>query len=214
MSIINTNLLSLRAQTNIGRAQNQLSSAMERLSSGLRVNSSKDDAAGQAIGNRFLAQTTGLNQAARNANDGISLAQTAQGVLDSINNKLQRIRELTVQGLNGTLSLRDSDAIQAEINQNLQEIDRLVATSKYNGVPLLSGKAGSLELQVGAKRKRGQVYFIMFNASAITSSCSVKRPLSNCALTAATAGETLPECDKLKIAAISFKVIPAKRWQQ
>lgn len=150
MAVINTNLTSLSSQHHLGKSKAALATSMERLASGLRVNSAKDDAAGQAIGNRMQAQSTGLNQAARNANDGVSLSQTAQGVLDSINEKLQRIRELTVQGLNGTNLNRDSDSIQAEINFNLQEIDRLAATSEYNGIPLMNGQAGRIGLQVGA----------------------------------------------------------------
>lgn len=150
MAVINTNLTVLTSQQSLKRSQSALATSMERLSSGLRINSAKDDAAGQAIGNRMQAQRAGLGQAARNANDGVSLSQTAHGLLDSINNKLQRIRDLTVQGLNGTNQNRDSDAIQAEINFNLQEIDRLAATSKYNGIPLLNGQAGKIGLQVGA----------------------------------------------------------------
>lgn len=150
MAVINTNLTSLTGQHHLGKSKAALATSMERLASGSRVNSAKDDAAGQAIGNRMQAQSTGLNQAARNANDGVSLSQTAQGVLDSINEKLQRIRELTVQGLNGTVSTRDSDVIQAEINFNLQEIDRLAETAHYNGVPLMTGQAGKVDLQVGA----------------------------------------------------------------
>lgn len=123
---------------------------MERLSSGLRVNNAKDDAAGQAIGNRIQAQRSGLGQAARNANDGVSLSQTAQDVLSEVNDRLQRIRELTVQGLNGTNQNRDSDSIQAEINFNLQEIDRIAKTSNFNGIPLMTGQAGRVDLQVGA----------------------------------------------------------------
>lgn len=150
MSVINTNLASLTAQQGLKRSQSALATSMERLSSGLRINSASDDAAGQGIGNRMASQITGRAMAQRNANDGISLSQTAQGVLDSINGKLQRIRELTVQGLNGTLSTQDSDAIQAEINYNLQEIDRLASTADYNGIPLMTGQAGNVELQVGA----------------------------------------------------------------
>lgn len=154
MPVINTNLTALTSQQNLKKSQSSLATSMERLSSGLRVNSAKDDAAGQAIGNRIQAQRTGLSQAARNANDGVSLSQTTHGVLDSINDKLQRIRELTVQGLNGTNQNRDSDAIQAEINFNLQEIDRLAETSEYNGIPLMTGQAGKVDLQVGANDKQ------------------------------------------------------------
>ncbi|MAR71783.1 MULTISPECIES: flagellin [unclassified Halomonas] len=150
MTVINTNLLSLKAQQQSTRSHSQLSTTLDRLSSGLRVNSAKDDAAAQAIANRFEAQKVGIGQGARNANDGISMSQTAQGVLSSINDKLQRIRDLTVQGLNGTNQNTDSDAIQAEINQNLMEIDRLAASAEYNGIPLLDGSAGDVQLQVGA----------------------------------------------------------------
>ncbi|MDR5897372.1 flagellin FliC, partial [Larsenimonas suaedae] len=110
--VINTNTLSLQTQQNLNKSQSQLNSAIEKLSSGLRINSAKDDAAGQAIANRMSSQITGLNQASRNANDGISLAQTAEGSLDQVNDNLQRIRELTVQAQNGTNSASDVDSIQ------------------------------------------------------------------------------------------------------
>ncbi|MEA1053575.1 flagellin, partial [Lamprobacter modestohalophilus] len=151
MSVINTNLSSLTTQKSLKQNQSSLSTSMERLSSGLRVNSAKDDAAGQAIGNRLQAQRLGLGRGARNANDGISLSQTAHDVLDSINEKLQRVRELTVQSLNsGVLKTSDRDFIQAEINQNLMEIDRLAETSQFNGIPLMTGQAGRVDLQIGA----------------------------------------------------------------
>lgn len=150
MSVINTNLTALKSQGGLSRAQGQLSTAMERLSSGMRVNSAKDDAAGLAIGNRMTSQINGRGMAQRNANDGVSMSQTAQGALDQVNEKLQRIRELTVQGLNGTLQTRDGDMVQAEINQNLMEIDRLAESVSYNGIPLLTGQAGMVGLQVGA----------------------------------------------------------------
>lgn len=147
---IKTNLQSLRAQENIKKSQSDLNVAISRLSSGLRVNSAKDDAAGQAISNRFTANINGLSQAARNANDGISMAATAEGALDEINQRLQRIRQLTVQGINGSYNQGDRDSIQAEINLNLKEIDRLVEQSHFNGIPLLDGSIGSLGLQIGA----------------------------------------------------------------
>ncbi|WP_445001187.1 flagellin N-terminal helical domain-containing protein [Halomonas mongoliensis] len=150
MSVINTNLTALKGQGSLSRAQGQLATSMERLSSGMRVNGAKDDAAGQAIGNRMTSQINGRGMAQRNANDGISMSQTAQGALDQVNEKLQRIRELTVQGLNGTLQTRDSDTVQAEINQNLMEIDRLAESVGYNGIPLLTGQAGKVDLQIGA----------------------------------------------------------------
>lgn len=150
MSVINTNLSSLIGQQDLKKSQSSLATSLERLSSGLRVNSAKDDAAGQAIGNRMHAQMSGLNQASRNANDGISMSQTAQGGLDQINDKLHRIRELTVQGLNETYNGEMGDKIQAEINLGLKEINRLTKVADYNGIPLLDGTAGLKNLQVGA----------------------------------------------------------------
>jgi flagellin len=148
-AVINTNYLSLVAQNNLNNSQSALGSAIERLSSGLRINSAKDDAAGQAIANRFTANVNGLTQAARNANDGISLAQTTEGALNEINNNLQRIRELTVQAANGTNSQSDLDSIQAEIDQRLDEITRVSQQTQFNGVNVLA-KDGSLSIQVGA----------------------------------------------------------------
>ncbi|PWC17404.1 flagellin [Brenneria corticis] len=150
MAVINTNLFSLTVQKHGNKTTSSLSSAIARLSSGLRINGAKDDAAGQAIANRLTANIKGLSQAAGNANDGISLSQTAQGVLDEINNRLQRVRELTVQGLNDTYAGETGDSIQAEINLNLKEIDRLNQWASFNGIPLLDGNGGTKSLQVGA----------------------------------------------------------------
>src|SRR3546814_8403428 len=125
MSVINTNALARIAQNNLNKSQSALGSAIERLSSGLRINSAKDDAAGQAIANRFTANVRGLTQAARNANDGISIAQTTEGALNEINNNLQRVRELTVQASSGTNSPSDLESIQNEITQRLDEITRV-----------------------------------------------------------------------------------------
>lgn len=147
--VINTNSLSLITQNNINKNQSALSTSIERLSSGLRINSAKDDAAGQAIANRFQSNITGLTQAARNANDGISAAQTTEGALSEINNNLQRVRELTVQSQNGTNSQSDLDSIQDEIKSRLDEIDRVSGQTQFNGVNVLS-KDGSLKIQVGA----------------------------------------------------------------
>ncbi|WP_405078094.1 flagellin [Pectobacterium versatile] len=149
MAVVSTNLPSLNAQKNSNKSSSSLSSAIERLSSGYRINSAKDDAAGQAIANRFTANIRGLNQAARNSNDGMSMLRTAEGVLDEINSRLQRIRELTVQGLNGTNEGDVGDSIQAEINLNLKEIDRLNLWASFNGTPLLNGSGGTKALQVG-----------------------------------------------------------------
>ncbi|MBW9413869.1 FliC/FljB family flagellin [Enterobacter hormaechei] len=147
--VINTNSLSLITQNNINKNQSALSSSIERLSSGLRINSAKDDAAGQAISNRFTSNIKGLTQAARNANDGISLAQTTEGALSEINNNLQRVRELTVQASTGTNSESDLSSIQGEIKSRLEEIDRVSKQTQFNGVNVLS-KTGKMEIQVGA----------------------------------------------------------------
>lgn len=149
MSVINTNITALVAQRNLNRSQNSLQTAMERLSSGLRINSAADDAAGQAIANRMTAQVNGLSQAKRNANDGISVAQTTEGALDQINSNLQRIRKLTVQAANDTNSQSDLKSIQAEINQRLAEVNRISAQTSFNGVKVLA-KDQSLSIQVGA----------------------------------------------------------------
>ncbi|WP_370607227.1 FliC/FljB family flagellin [Citrobacter werkmanii] len=148
--VINTNSLSLLTQNNLNKSQSSLSSAIERLSSGLRINSAKDDAAGQAIANRFTSNIKGLTQASRNANDGISIAQTTEGALNEINNNLQRVRELSVQAANGTNSGSDLKSIQDEIDQRLNEINRVAEQTDFNGKKVLN-QDGQLTIQVGAK---------------------------------------------------------------
>src|SRR5947209_446465 len=148
--MINTNLASLDAQRNQSRTQNELSTAIARLSSGLRINSAKDDAAGLAITDRFTSQIRGLNQAARNANDGISLAQTAEGALASIGDNLQRIRELSVQSANATNSASDRSSLQLEVSQLTAEIDRVATQTAFNGTNLLDGSFANKAFQVGA----------------------------------------------------------------
>lgn len=147
--VINTNSLSLMAQNNLNKSQSSLGTAIERLSSGLRINSAKDDAAGQAISNRFTANIKGLTQASRNANDGISLAQTTEGALNEVNDNLQNIRRLTVQSQNGSNSDSDLKSIQDEITQRLSEINRISEQTDFNGVKVLSG-TNKLTIQVGA----------------------------------------------------------------
>ncbi|WP_074012377.1 flagellin [Candidatus Sodalis sp. SoCistrobi] len=147
--VINTNSISLMAQNNLNKSQSALGTAIERLSSGLRINSAKDDAAGQAISNRFTSNINGLTQASRNANDGISLAQTTEGALDEINDNLQAIRTLTVQSQTGTNSTSDLQSIQDEVTQRLAEIDRISQQTDFNGVKVLSSDK-SLSIQVGA----------------------------------------------------------------
>ncbi|OAT46323.1 FliC family flagellar biosynthesis protein [Proteus hauseri ATCC 700826] len=150
--VINTNVLSLVTQNNLNRSQSKLGTAIQRLSSGLRINSAKDDAAGQAISNRFTANIQGLTQAARNANDGISISQTTEGALNEINNNLLRVRELTVQAKNGSNSESDIKSIQEEINQRTAEINRISEQTQFNGVKVLS-EDSQLNLQVGALDK-------------------------------------------------------------
>ncbi len=149
MSVINTNITSMIAQKNLNASRNSLTTSMERLSSGMRINSAKDDAAGQAIANRMTAQIKGLTQAQRNANDGISIAQTAEGALNQINDNVQRIRELTVQAANGTNSDDDLASIQEEINQRLTEVDRISRETNFNGTAVLAKNQG-IAIQVGA----------------------------------------------------------------
>ena len=147
---INTNLASLTAQINLSTTQRDLQTAITRLSSGLRINSAKDDAAGLAISERFTSQISGLSQAARNANDGISLAQVAEGGLGSLSANLQRIRQLAVQSANATNSASDRAALQQEVIQLQQEIDRVATQTNFNGLNLLDGTFTAQQFQVGA----------------------------------------------------------------
>ena len=147
---INTNIISLNAQRNVNTSQTALASSMQRLSSGLRVNSAKDDAAGLAIAERMTAQVRGMNVAARNANDGISLAQTAEGALGKVSDSLQRMRELAVQSANATNSNSDKDSLDKEFGELAKEIQRVVGGTTFNGKNLLGSNAGTLDFQVGA----------------------------------------------------------------
>jgi flagellin len=149
-AIINTNVASLNAQRNLSSSQGTLNTSLQRLSSGLRINSAKDDAAGLAISERFTAQIRGLDVAARNANDGISLAQTAEGALGEVTNNLQRVRELAVQSANASNSATDRAALQTEAAQLLSEVDRVAGQTKFNGVALIDGSFTSAVFQVGA----------------------------------------------------------------
>lgn len=152
--IINTNLFSLNAQRNLNETQNALGTSLERLSSGLRINSAKDDAAGLAIAERFSAQIRGLNQAVRNANDGISFAQTAEGGLSTATSALQRIRELAVQSANDTNTASDREAINNEVQQLIAEVRRIANTTQFNGQNVLDGTSSSLSFQVGANQNQ------------------------------------------------------------
>ena len=148
--IINTNIMSLNAQRNLNKSQNISNQAMERLSSGLRINSAKDDAAGLAISTGMQSQIKGINQAVRNSNDGISMAQTAEGSMDEMTNILQRMRELSVQSSNDTNSSSNRASIQKEVDQLHSELDRIAGTTEFNGTKLLDGSSGSTTLQIGA----------------------------------------------------------------
>ncbi len=149
--VINTNSLSLMTQNNLNASQSSLNTAIQRLSSGLRINSAKDDAAGLAIASRFTSNINGLTVAQRNANDGISLAQTTEGALTEVTNNLQRIRDLSVQAANGSNSGSDLKSIQDEITQRMSEIDRLSQQTDFNGVKVLSSTAKPINIQVGAQ---------------------------------------------------------------
>ncbi len=164
--IINTNIASLNSQRNLNTSQSALATSLQRLSSGLRINSAKDDAAGLAITERFTAQIRGLNQASRNANDGISLAQTAEGALAEISNNLQRVRELAVQSANATNSATDRAALQNEVSELVAEIGRVATQTAFNGVKLLDGTFANQQFQVGADA--GQTITVSSIASART----------------------------------------------
>ena len=169
--VINTNMLSLNAQRNLTSSQSSLATALQRLSSGLRINSAKDDAAGLAISERFTAQIRGLNQAVRNANDGISLAQTAEGAMAEVTNNLQRIRELAVQSANATNSASDRASLQAEVDQLLEEIDRVASQTSFNGTALLDGTFTSAVFQVGANE--GETITVAVTVDATTATLGV-----------------------------------------
>jgi flagellin len=147
---INTNLNSMNAQRNLSTSQMSLSVSMQRLSSGLRVNSAKDDAAGLAIAERMNAQVKGMNVAARNANDGISLAQTAEGALGKVSDALQRMRELAVQSRNASNSCSDKDSLDKEFQQLSSEIQRVLGATAFNGKNILASGSGALDFQIGA----------------------------------------------------------------
>ncbi len=150
--IINTNIASLNAQRNLNESQSALNTSLERLSTGLRINSAKDDAAGLAIAERFTSQIRGLNQAIRNANDGISFAQTAEGALGTVGDALQRIRELSVQAANDSNSASDREALNDEVQQLVEEVGRIANSTEFNGQKVLDGSLSDLFFQVGANQ--------------------------------------------------------------
>src|SRR6187402_1729035 len=149
--VINSNVPSLNSQRQLVGSGAALDRATERLSSGLRINSAKDDAAGLAISNRMTSQVRGLDQAVRNANDGVSLIQTAEGALQETTNILQRMRELSIQSANGIYTLADRKTLDAEVQQLISELDRIATSTSFNGQKLLDGTLGNVDLQVGAE---------------------------------------------------------------
>ena len=183
---INTNTISQTAQNSSSKVQNQLSTAMSRLSSGLRINSAKDDAAGLTISERFTTQVRGLNQAARNANDGISLSQTAEGALSSVGDNLQRIRELAVQSANSTNSNSDRSALQAEATQLIAEVQRVGSQTDFNGTKLLDGSFTNQSYQVGANA--GQTITVGAIVDARTSSLGSNSLAASGTVTGAVVG--------------------------
>ena len=163
--VISTNVASLNAQRNLNKSQGALGVSLQRLSSGTRINSAKDDAAGLAISERFTAQIRGLNQGVRNANDGISLAQTTEGALGEVTNNLQRIRELAVQSANATNSASDRQAMQQEVSQLISEVDRVASQTNFNGIKLLDGSFSNQTFQVGANAGETIVLDSMIDAT-------------------------------------------------
>jgi flagellin len=204
MSTINTNVQSLNAQRNLAQSTGSLSTSMQRLSSGLRVNSAKDDAAGLAISERMNAQVKGMNVAIRNANDGISLAQTAEGALGKVGDMLQRVRELAVQSANATNSGTDRASLQAEAQQLMDEIDRTANTTKFNGTKLLDGNFTNQAFQVGANQ--GETISIAniadTNISALGSWTAV--PLSTVSAVAAPTGGAVTTATPATLAVGNF----------
>jgi len=152
--VINTNILSLTTQRNLNRSQTELATSITRLSSGLRVNSAKDDAAGLGISDRFSTQIRGLDQAVRNANDGVSFSQVAEGALSTISDALQRVRELSVQSINDTNSPQDRQSLNNEVQQLISEINRISNATQFNGQDILDGSLSSLTFQIGANQNQ------------------------------------------------------------
>ncbi|MCB8888162.1 flagellin [Vreelandella malpeensis] len=191
MSVINTNITSMIGQNNLRSSQSMLAQAQERLSSGLRINSASDDAAGQAIANKMTAQIKGMDQASRNASDGISLVQTMEGGLDQINDNLQRIRELAVQGANDTNTADDRAAIETEINERLAEIDRVAGSNNFNGTNLLnvaSGADTALNIQVGSNTDSEDVITVNRIDATVTGLGLSGGGMSGSSFTAGTSG--------------------------
>ncbi|MDT8439946.1 MAG: flagellin [Wenzhouxiangellaceae bacterium] len=186
--VINTNILSLTAQRNLQSSQGELATALQRLSSGLRINSAKDDSAGLAISERFTTQIRGLNQAIRNANDGISLAQTGEAALGTVTENLQRIRELAVQSVNATNSNTDRATLQQEVDQRLEEIQRIATQTSFNGRNVLDGTFGDALFQVGANV--GETIGLTLNSSVRTNEIGAVAEAQSLSLTSLVGNES------------------------
>ncbi len=192
---VNTNVASLNAQRNLSRSQGTLNTSMQRLSSGLRINSAKDDAAGLAISDRMTSQIKGLNQAARNANDGISLAQTAEGAMNETTNILQRMRELSVQAANDTNTEKDRKSITTEMNQLTEELTRIASATQFNNQELINGNGDSHIFQVGANQ--GQtITFDLSSLNMTATGLSVASMISGSAITQSEASGAIAAIDK------------------
>ncbi|WP_025039718.1 flagellin [Nitrosospira briensis] len=210
-AIINTNVIALNAQRNLNSSQNALATTLQRLSSGLRINSAKDDAAGLAISERMTSQIRGLNQAVRNANDGISMSQTAEGALGEIGNNLQRIRELAVQSSNASNSVSDRTALNNEVQQLKSEIDRVASTTAFNGIKLLDGTFTNQAFQVGANVGETISITSLVNAqsSSLGTSTTTTANVTGIAATAFTAPADNIVAGDLKINGVSVGAITA-----
>ena len=214
---VNTNFASLSAQRNLSGSQGNLETSMERLTTGLRINSAKDDSAGLAISERMTAQINGLNQGVRNANDGISLTQVAEGALGEVTNNLQRIRELAVQSSNATNTQADRNALQAEVSQLLNEIDRVANKTSFNGVSLLDGSFTGANFQVGANN--GDVVTVssitdanvaaLGSATQTTTTASEGAGLGSIAISALTGYGTATVAGNFLVAGTDFGVLGA-----
>ena len=194
--VINTNIMSLNAQRNLNTSGSSLATSIQRLSSGLRINSAKDDAAGMAIASRMQTQITGLNQAQRNANDGVSLAQTAEGALSTIGGNLQRIRELAVQARNATNSAEDRAALDVEVQQLKAEVTRVAQQTSFNGTNLLDGSFTNMAFQVGANQGQTIDISSIVNANVDAlgtwNSVAVPSKLTGSSISGSTTAVTVP----------------------
>jgi flagellin len=192
MTVINSNLMSLNAQRNLSASRGDLTTSIQRLSTGLRVNSAKDDAAGLAIANRMDAQARGMNVAMRNANDGISLAQTAEGALGKVTDMLQRMRELAVQAANASNTSTDRTSLNSEFQQLAQEVDRTLTSTRFNGQAIIAGSAGALQFQIGANNAAtDQLTVTTSNMATNTSITAITGTAASIAGTTSTAANSM-----------------------